>query len=196
MTSGYDRITIDASKNETHIWRNLKDENNLEEEISSTVCMCDQLPSHQLPSSPLTSALGRGLSGRTENVPPVPTELGATEKDTTTITSTTTPAPISKCSFKADWSGNQCATLYQDQYCIGWRHDLSIGYTELTKINRQNDAELVVIRPGCKFVGKLINDHSLKVFNYQIKRMVQDTNTLTGTLSCEAIVSPLTLHLQ
>ena len=140
MTSGYDRITIDASKNETHIWKNLKGETNLEDEISSTECMCDQLPiSHPLPSSPLALELGIGLSGPTDNVSQVATELGAlnsTGKATTASTSITTPAPISQCYFKADWSGNQCATLYQDQYCIGWRQDLATGYTELTKINR------------------------------------------------------------
>jgi hypothetical protein len=140
---------------------NLEGEHNLEEEISSTVCTCDQVP-----SSPLALAFGIGVSGPSrprpflptdnDNVARVPSKFGAripTEKATTASTSTTKPAPISQCSSEAEWSGKQCATLYQDQNCIGWRLDVAVGYTELTRIERHNDAEVVVIRPGCKFVG-------------------------------------------
>jgi len=158
-----DSITIDATKNDTQIWKNLKGQDNLEEEISSMVCNCNQF------LSPLALPLGVGPSGPsrprpflpTDNVPRVPTKFGAqisTEKvraTTKTTPTTTTPVtpPTSQCSSVFNWSDNQCATLYQDQNCIGWGLDLAVGYTELTKINRHNDAELVIIRPGCKFVG-------------------------------------------
>ena len=173
LKSGYDRadkntianrggsITIDATNNDTHIWRNLKGEDNLEEEISSTVCTCDTV----VPSLPFPSRRV-GVSGPsrprpflpTDNVPRVPTKFGAqitTERATVASTSTATPAPTSQCASEANWSGKQCATLYQDQDCIGWRLDVAIGYTKLTLIESYNDAaEVIVLRPGCKFVGK------------------------------------------
>jgi len=148
-------IAIDATNSGAHVWMNLKGEDNLEEEISATACTCGPValpfvadvsgPSRPRPFFP------------TDNVPRVPNKFGAritTEEPTTAASaSTTTPTSISQCTSEANWSGKQCATLYQDQNCIGWRLDVDEGYTALTRIQRHNDAEVIVIRPGCKFVG-------------------------------------------
>ena len=56
------------------------------------------------------------------------------------------------CSGKTVPHGS-CAVLYDDEDCDGWALNIPKGYTELSFMKR-NDAESVVVRPGCKFVGK------------------------------------------
>ena len=47
---------------------------------------------------------------------------------------------------------DKCATLFDDEDCNGWSVDVSTVYTELS-FRERNEAEAVVVRPGCKFVG-------------------------------------------
>ena len=51
---------------------------------------------------------------------------------------------------------NMCAVMYDDDDCDGWALNIPRGYTELS-IWKRNDAEAVVVKPGCRFIGK----HSL-----------------------------------
>jgi hypothetical protein len=58
---------------------------------------------------------------------------------------------LASCSNK-DVSGNDCAKLYDDDGCGGWGLGISTGFTELDFWKR-NDAESVVVKAGCKFIG-------------------------------------------
>ena len=53
---------------------------------------------------------------------------------------------------------NLCAILYDDDDCSGWEGQVPIGYKELPRFSlggpRKDDAESVLVRPGCKFIGK------------------------------------------
>ena len=52
-----------------------------------------------------------------------------------------------------------CAVLYDDESCEGWSHKIpyeSYPAYDLPKDNR-NDAEVVVVRSGCKFTGMIID---------------------------------------
>ena len=63
----------------------------------------------------------------------------------------------SSCSGKTVPRG-VCALLYDEEDCGGWEFEVPIGYTELPRIAfsaaKKNDAESVLVRPGCKFIGK------------------------------------------
>ena len=52
-----------------------------------------------------------------------------------------------------------CALLYDEEDCGGWEHEVPIGYSELPRFSlsgpKKNDAESVLVRPGCKFIGKM-----------------------------------------
>ena len=56
---------------------------------------------------------------------------------------------------KQTFSGTQCAYLFDDDGCEGWKLPISTGYTEL-KWRHKNDAESVVVRPGCVFKGQIL----------------------------------------
>ena len=45
-----------------------------------------------------------------------------------------------------------CAVLYDDENCEGWSQKIPTGSYDLPKELR-NDAEVVVVRKGCKFTG-------------------------------------------
>ena len=51
-----------------------------------------------------------------------------------------------------------CALLYDEEYCSGWEYEVPIGYKELPRFSwkgpKKDDAESVLVRPGCKFIGK------------------------------------------
>ena len=51
-----------------------------------------------------------------------------------------------------------CALLYDSEDCDGWEYEVAIGYSELPRFSflgpRKNDADSVLVRPGCKFIGK------------------------------------------
>ena len=47
-----------------------------------------------------------------------------------------------------------CATIYDDEDCNGWSVDVPTGYTELS-FRERNEAEAVIVKPGCKFIGKI-----------------------------------------
>ena len=51
-----------------------------------------------------------------------------------------------------------CALLYDEEDCDGWEYKVPIGYSELPSFSfsgpKRNDAESVLVRPGCKFIGK------------------------------------------
>ena len=63
----------------------------------------------------------------------------------------------SSCSGKTVPQGS-CALLYDDDDCSGWEYKVPIGYKELPRFSvggpRKDDAESVLVRPGCKFIGK------------------------------------------
>merc|ERR1711981_1322930 len=175
-----DSITIDATNNATHVWMNLEGEDNLEEEISSTVCTCDQVP-----SSPLALAFGIGVSGPSrprpflptdnDNVARVPTKFGAripTEKATTASTSTTKPAPISQCSSEAEWSGKQCARFTKTKTA-------SAGGLMSPSATRSSRA--------LRGTTMLRSSSFVRAVN------LSDTNMPTGILNCVVAVSLLML---
>ena len=45
-----------------------------------------------------------------------------------------------------------CAVLYDDENCEGWSHNIPTGTSELPE-EFKNDAEVVVVKNGCKFTG-------------------------------------------
>ena len=47
-----------------------------------------------------------------------------------------------------------CATIYDEEDCNGWSVDVPTGYTELS-FRERNEAEAVIVKPGCKFIGKI-----------------------------------------
>ena len=54
---------------------------------------------------------------------------------------------------KVRFSGSTCAYLFDDDGCEGWELPIDVGYTEL-RWRHKNDAESVVVRPGCIFKGE------------------------------------------
>jgi len=69
------------------------------------------------------------------------------------------------CSSKTVPS-SACALLYDEYDCNGWEHEVPVGYSELPSAilkyvpkffvgdpPKKNDAESVLVRPGCLFVG-------------------------------------------
>ena len=58
--------------------------------------------------------------------------------------------------LRARLEGNACAVLYDDEGCGGWDLSVPEGYTELNFWKR-NDAEAIVVKAGCIFVGKMCN---------------------------------------
>ena len=69
---------------------------------------------------------------------------------------------FSTCSGKTVPQG-VCALLYDDDDCSGWKMEVPIGYKELPRFSlggpRKDDAESVLVRPGCKFIGKGDSGH-------------------------------------
>lgn len=62
--------------------------------------------------------------------------------------------------------GSACALLYDEYDCSGWEHEVPTGYSEFSSsilkylpsflvgdTPKKNDAESVLVRPGCLFVG-------------------------------------------
>ena len=47
----------------------------------------------------------------------------------------------------------KCATLLNGKDCTGWSVDVSTGYIDLS-VRERNEAESVIVKPGCKFIGK------------------------------------------
>ena len=45
-----------------------------------------------------------------------------------------------------------CAVLYDDEDCSGWSFNVPTGAYDLPE-DLRNDAEVVVVRAGCKFTG-------------------------------------------
>merc|ERR1719229_383718 len=61
----------------------------------------------------------------------------------------------SSCSGKTVPSG-VCALLFDDDDCGGWEYQVPRGYSELSwgfTGPRKNDAESVLVRRGCRFIG-------------------------------------------
>ena len=52
------------------------------------------------------------------------------------------------------FKSNECAYLFDDDGCEGWKLPVSEGYTKLSWFKR-NDAEAVAVKPGCILKGKL-----------------------------------------
>ena len=48
----------------------------------------------------------------------------------------------------------KCAMLFDEEDCAGWSAEVSTGYSELSYRER-NEAESVIVKPGCKFEGKI-----------------------------------------
>ena len=48
----------------------------------------------------------------------------------------------------------KCAILFDEEDCAGWSAEVSTGYSELS-FRERNEAESVIVKPGCKFVGKI-----------------------------------------
>merc|ERR1711879_430365 len=46
----------------------------------------------------------------------------------------------------------KCAVLFDEEDCTGWSAEVSSGYSELS-YRQRNEAESVIVKPGCKFVG-------------------------------------------
>ena len=54
-----------------------------------------------------------------------------------------------------------CAVLYDDEDCRGWSFNVPTGSYDLPE-DLRNDAEVVVVRAGCKFTGMCV---ILKMYN-------------------------------
>ena len=72
-------------------------------------------------------------------------------------------SPFDLSVVKASCSGKtvprgKCALLFDEEDCEGWEFEVPVGYTELDRFSvrgpKKNDAESVLVRPGCKFIGK------------------------------------------
>ena len=50
----------------------------------------------------------------------------------------------------------KCAILFDEEDCTGWSAEVSTGYSELSYRER-NEAESIIVKPGCKFIGKICN---------------------------------------
>ena len=50
----------------------------------------------------------------------------------------------------------KCAMLFDEEDCTGWSAEVSNGYSELSYRER-NEAESIIVKPGCKFIGKICN---------------------------------------
>ena len=65
----------------------------------------------------------------------------------------------SGCSGKTVPRG-KCALLFDEEDCEGWEFEVPVGYTELDRFSvrgpKKNDAESVLVRPRCKFIGKKV----------------------------------------
>ena len=52
---------------------------------------------------------------------------------------------------------DKCAILYDEEDCGGWAYEVPVGYTKLSGWSisgpQKNDAESVLVRQGCKFIG-------------------------------------------
>ena len=54
---------------------------------------------------------------------------------------------------RVKFTGNNCAVIFDESDCEGWSVHLNTGYTDLPDV-KDNEAESVVVRPGCTFKGK------------------------------------------
>ena len=57
-----------------------------------------------------------------------------------------------------------CAVLYDDEDCRGWSFNVPTGSYDLPE-DLRNDAEVVVVRAGCKFTGMCIMCMMIKISN-------------------------------
>lgn len=80
-------------------------------------------------------------------------------------------AANASCSRNGNVPSNKCATLFDDKDCDGWALDVSTGYTELP-YSKKNDAEAVVVKAGCKLIGKY-NTNSI----FQKKQVILNSST-------------------
>ena len=47
----------------------------------------------------------------------------------------------------------KCATIFDGKDCTGWSVDVSTGNIDLS-VRERNEAESVVVKPGCNFTSK------------------------------------------
>ena len=56
---------------------------------------------------------------------------------------------------KQTFSGSQCAYLFDDGGCNGWKYPLETGYVRKLPWLKRNDAESVLVKKGCVLYGAL-----------------------------------------
>ena len=58
---------------------------------------------------------------------------------------------------------DRCAILYSEEDCDGWAFEVPKGYSELRTLAptdpKKNDAESVLVRQGCRFIGMVSYQH-------------------------------------
>ena len=59
---------------------------------------------------------------------------------------------------------DRCAILYDEEDCGGWAFEVPQGYSELRTLvltgPKKNDAESVLVRQGCRFIGMVSYHHN------------------------------------
>ncbi|XP_059090388.1 uncharacterized protein LOC131886147 [Tigriopus californicus] len=53
---------------------------------------------------------------------------------------------------KHRFARGECAVLFDDSKCGGWKYPVKTGYHELS-FRRRNDVESLIVKEGCKFTG-------------------------------------------
>ena len=60
-----------------------------------------------------------------------------------------------KC-WEQTFSGSQCAFLFDDGKCNGWKYPIDTGYVRKLPWLKRNDAESVLVKKGCVLTGAFI----------------------------------------
>merc|ERR1712150_217248 len=137
-----DSVEVDARNSRTAVKKNLEDDEELEERITSMTCTCGR-PSSS--SNVANGEIGRssGERGRSSG------ERGRSFSSSSAANTRTFSS--SSCPGKTVPS-SACALLYDNEDCKGWEYQVPRGYSELG-FTKRNDAESVLVRQGCKFIG-------------------------------------------
>merc|ERR1712165_563729 len=141
-----DSVEVDARNSRTAVKKNFDDDEELEEMITSMTCSCGRPSS----SSNIANAeIGRSRPSSYSNI--ANGEIGRGSSFSSSSATNTRTFSSSSCPGKTVPS-TACALLYDNEDYEGWEYQVPRGYSELGWTKR-NDAESVLVRHGCKFIG-------------------------------------------
>jgi len=141
-----DSVEVDARNSRTAVKKNFDDDEELEEMITSMTCSCGR-PSSS--SNIANGEIGRSRPSSYSNI--ANGEIGRGSSFSSSSATNTRTFSSSSCPGKTVPS-TACALLYDNEDCEGWEYQVPRGYSELGWTKR-NDAESVLVRHGCKFIG-------------------------------------------